>query len=893
MVPQPDYYADLELPRTADIQDIKKQFRKLALKYHPDRNPGREQEVNSKFQVIQSAHEVLSDPQQKARYDATLGPTSRYPTASGVKGNPWQDVGQRFPTPPRRNPPQSGAQRWNSRFAPGVTPTAKQQTTSDSEAKKNAARAWESMRKSQNNARPVPREPQPQPQAAAPPPPPPRSETARQRAQASFGNRKSSSQTRPSVTVDDHPAPFSPADQARASNTGKQRSHAGPIPDPLSQFRDSFSDSRQSTPYTTHGGEKTNPFDGIPIGRAKSTREPSQREGPSFANDSEFQSRKQRSSSVPKANQEVPADSRPVFPPEGQSRRNGTATTNFSDKPQPQGPGASAASGQNSTQAAAPSPNANMANEKPSLYASSTMSSFHEHQPHPSASSSTPNFTTSMYTISQHFEKKQQSPSASSLIPEATPSGGAQPLYPGLTTFEEKQRQLLDRLITNLRPELHFKTNQGQCCGSSSMQVKDLADQTSQYSFSFSVGGNTYDKTVPPHKPFPRGSADDINTKFANDSGSQTWQFQAGTPELPGSPINRSSTGSRSSGRSSAPVQEQTQAPNSDAATQSATAADGRFNPEGWSDKFGPQNFEPPPKVGSSASLSPTRGNRANSKKQRPAKTGAGFAVVEDGSSDDEAYDWPGRKAQPTTGPADSPQAMDIDSPTPVSADASPRPLSGARNMNVEPSRPEWRSGNINNLNGDAQVEDRGRKQFNANAGGSEDSDEFRATLSDLRNVAPFTQDGQGLKSLSDLKDNLPFDSKASGARMNKIPQAKTLTFPDVPQAPRLPPTVAISSMKPNVPSWDKYLKDFELYLQQWDMMNARVMTHFSTRMQHISEQRKSKGYSFLGSRNDNDIYEYYNSVQQDNEVRARWNQACEEHEKRLREFMAFRDKMK
>ncbi|KAK2768285.1 hypothetical protein FQN54_000138 [Arachnomyces sp. PD_36] len=64
-----DYYADLALSPSAETDAIKKQFRKLALKYHPDRNPGREVEFIAKFQAIQAAHEILVDPQQRLKYD--------------------------------------------------------------------------------------------------------------------------------------------------------------------------------------------------------------------------------------------------------------------------------------------------------------------------------------------------------------------------------------------------------------------------------------------------------------------------------------------------------------------------------------------------------------------------------------------------------------------------------------------------------------------------------------------------------------------------------------------------------------------------------------------------------------------------------------------------------
>ncbi|KAL4976943.1 hypothetical protein BDW66DRAFT_43240 [Aspergillus desertorum] len=87
-----DYYADLGLTPSADAEDIKKQFRKLALKYHPDRNPGREVEANAKFQAIQAAHEILIDPHQRLKYDTDrlrngyYGPTKPSPRKDPTTG---------------------------------------------------------------------------------------------------------------------------------------------------------------------------------------------------------------------------------------------------------------------------------------------------------------------------------------------------------------------------------------------------------------------------------------------------------------------------------------------------------------------------------------------------------------------------------------------------------------------------------------------------------------------------------------------------------------------------------------------------------------------------------------------------------------------------------------
>ena len=63
-----DYYAVLEVERTADAKAVKAAYRKLALTYHPDRNPGN-REAEEKFKAINEAYAVLSDPQKRDRYD--------------------------------------------------------------------------------------------------------------------------------------------------------------------------------------------------------------------------------------------------------------------------------------------------------------------------------------------------------------------------------------------------------------------------------------------------------------------------------------------------------------------------------------------------------------------------------------------------------------------------------------------------------------------------------------------------------------------------------------------------------------------------------------------------------------------------------------------------------
>jgi molecular chaperone DnaJ len=89
-----DYYEILGLDKGAGADEIKRAYRRLALKYHPDKNPENHKQAEEKFKEISEAYAVLSDPQKKSLYDqyGHAGIDSRYSTEDIFRGADFSSI---------------------------------------------------------------------------------------------------------------------------------------------------------------------------------------------------------------------------------------------------------------------------------------------------------------------------------------------------------------------------------------------------------------------------------------------------------------------------------------------------------------------------------------------------------------------------------------------------------------------------------------------------------------------------------------------------------------------------------------------------------------------------------------------------------------------------------
>lgn len=638
-----------------------------------------------------------------------------------------------------------------------------------------------------------------------------------------------------------------------------------------------FMDMRQSTPYQTHGGEKFDPWNGASnIGRSRSTREPNRRSyGDGEEEDSANAIPRQRSASVPDD-----SDSSPQAGHGGHGGLNDHQTA-----------GSTTASGEyqphHESFKDGATPNGK---DTPKLYANQ----FH-------SNSSTPNYEAPHQAQQapgragdENFYKQK----AMNLAPELqelhaeqyserkSSSEDRPSPQPGLNAFERKLHQVISELSA---------AKYGTTLQSGAVQPKIGSGQmyTANNANANSFGTQFADDTFAndSHR-FTRNSTDNINTRFVAEEDETSWQFNAGSPvDESGRPaMPRSKSGSRL-GRRSPFNSQASQTPFVGPASGAASAQNSSFNPEEWSEKIGPQIFEAP--TAQKTPVPTSRSIRNPGKKTKPVRMTAGTAgMVESDESSSGQEDVP--RGQPAPGQghgidgAASPNAMDVDPPSATQAENT------VRNIPVTPSRPEWRAGNVGlGIKADSRHVAGQETGFNPPAGGSEDSEEFRASFADLRNVEPFAERATGLESFGDLKANLPFPSVASGhvPTQKPVPKTHNIALPEPPRPPPIPPALGVPILKASaVLYWKKYVEDYARYMGDWHVYNTRFIDHFAARKVQLHE--KMGNVAWLDSRDGAGIQEYMTWAEEDREVRAKWTDACNEHEKSVQMFGVCREKM-
>src|SRR5947209_3565092 len=85
MATRPDYYKALGVDKKASPDEIKKAYRKLARRYHPDRNPD-DKKAEERFKEVSQAHDVLGDPEKRKQYDSGTGPFATGGPGGGFGG---------------------------------------------------------------------------------------------------------------------------------------------------------------------------------------------------------------------------------------------------------------------------------------------------------------------------------------------------------------------------------------------------------------------------------------------------------------------------------------------------------------------------------------------------------------------------------------------------------------------------------------------------------------------------------------------------------------------------------------------------------------------------------------------------------------------------------------
>ncbi|KAI5359641.1 putative DnaJ domain, Chaperone J-domain superfamily [Septoria linicola] len=926
-----NYYQDLDLPTTASVDDVRKAYRKLALQFHPDRNAGREEECVPRFQAIQAANEILSDPTSKAKYDADRRKVGLYPSFSKpsapAAGNPYAARSD-FPPPPRRTQPgtwqRPGAQTQPS----GADRFANFARTAGSTPQKNPAadrtqqfRAWQNMKEPNTAPRPNPPEVpprQPPPRSPQPPTPGAAPTSARPRMgrkdtqlpteeKIRAGMRYGSSAAPSAEEAASHQSAWQASQQQKSagqpglSSNGQRRQPPATPKRPGGFDPNAPGSDERAAPQSSHYVHRHKSED---FGRAAYPPPPP---GPPPASTSH---------SPTSPNMQRPfADPLRPFKSRASNEDAPYAEANRTSTPYSSYSGEKTAFAAEGIRRSASVRDTTKLSPESAKSTSSRARSVDPATRRKQATHSSPTNTTrgngfaaGMYDSSETDDSSDDEDISGT--PEEIPNP-AQPSTTSSNTAEHggpaarplKTPKPPSRIFNRngATPQVPPAANDG-ATHTDGEQPNMQQRKKSENIFAFPIDGDTFKQTSGKSR-----SVEEINTNFSPNGFHGRFEgsgdYFTDTNSRRPSPTHRQSSrrGQRAATTDSTPLSNGTSPMKphlhhngSDASLPGSGAP---FSQEAWQKTFSDgASFWPPPPPNPPASKVPSRkGSRVHKANGNGPTLGTAKQphVVDD---DDNVIEVD-RNGRPMHGgpPADEGDAMDIDTPPqstkmPFVDSGTPSQLPNpkeARLYSVEPS--EWRQQQHS-----AQQQTQHHRPTSSSARRAErksaGESSFNVSLDDLRQTEPFVQNNEGLKNLGDLGTSLPFSSKASSAVPTEKPHLSKAMIKTVPAAPEGPTRLTRTS-------WEAYAQNFSNYLVKFHNWNQDYLRHFDS-LDRENQDCARRGCGWLLQSGDTvngpgGFGSYRRAILEEHQSREAWSKGREVHLEALKAFEKIKDRVR
>ncbi|KAJ5725215.1 Heat shock protein DnaJ N-terminal [Penicillium malachiteum] len=932
-----DYYADLGLSPSAESEDVKKQFRKLALKFHPDRNPGREQEFIAKFQAIQAAHEILSDPQHRLKYD-----TDRLRAGYGKVYGPGKSSAPRRPppaqarpTPPKPQPtrpsypswnapgttphqPSAGAQRYSSHARAGAGSQQWQKKQDESQTRADAYKSFSGMRGSTG----------PTWQSFDP-----------QTGRSGSGSTPGGIPRQQNTPFGKSAYESTRAQQSATPNSGKKKQGYAPGnaagDEPPARNTSAYTHNRSERPHTMY-------FEPAPSPTARKPKPPPAPEPPTFTEEFERNRRGYASTGGEKTffsssnlgRQSSSRMSSSGFRSSNASRTNPPSPEypssdgrHHSASPKPRRPKGHSFSSAHSTSSSdlddsdeipetrhrptqpGPKPKAV---PKSRLRPNQQFADFHRTGDASPGTGEEPNSTRQ----SSYQRSQPTAPTPLSRGTRRPRMDSPHPFVDLTADRDENKGHNSDSAAFrrgSTRPEQPSQ-HQGSATryrlpsffdflgralfstdSNSNFSPEPTQDTSSRSSTAFGHRDPSKLNTI--HKKF---SAEDWRNLGSFDFGPSS-NGQSTRSSKPPSPLNPESASAESMPSAGASgVKQNGDVPPGDQPQKQAFTPfpQAKFNADIWAKELNNLDWKAPEqdKARQSANTPPSRSPRKQSRAGAGAKA---WTTPQPASVASEA-----EEANETVNVSDM-EAMDIDEEIPLPS--MPDQPAAEESQEKKPSQP------------DSPVQP---AQTENNASNVEPG----APLFDLDNIlktAPFTTTNNGgIENLDDVHATLPFESRAKKQTTTERDiRPRDLNLPNPPKRPKAPKRIQMGLYREVLPEdkWKHYLSHMASYIHEWNSFNRRMLLHFNTRQEAMQTGLHPNWMSGVGdssrlkidgddegenhdpNSSDADEYlipqsrkggfsAYLRGIEEDIQVRKHWDVACEMHRECIMELGRLRE---